>query len=247
MTVADSTDRNNTAVDFLVPNFGSRANLRQHVVEVLRGAVITGVMRPGSLYSAPALAERFGVSATPVREAMLDLVKENLIEAVRNKGFRVTDLTDEQLDDISEIRTLIEVPTISKIAAAYAQAWNPQIAELREVAREIVAHAESRDLIAYVEADRRFHLGLLALAGNSHLVAVVGDLRARSRLYGLEQLASSKRLGASAAEHEQLLDLVAAGDAPRAAALMRRHIAHVRGVWAGRADQGEPAEHTTAG
>ena len=94
-----------------VPDFGSRTSLRQQVTEVLRGAVITGAMRPGALYSAPALATRFGISATPVREAMLDLVKEGLIETVRNKGFRVTALTDQELDDITEIRMLIEVPT----------------------------------------------------------------------------------------------------------------------------------------
>lgn len=204
---------------------------------MLRGAVITGEMRPGALYSAPMLAEKFGVSATPVREAMLDLVKEGLIEAVRNKGFRVTDLTDRQLDEITAVRMLIEVPTVATIAERYTPDWNPTIERLREVAREIVQRAEIGDLIAYVEADRRFHLGLLELAGNAQLVAVVGDLRSRSRLYGLEQLVRQGQLSRSAAEHEQLLDLVRAGDAVHAGALMRRHINHVRGLWAGRPDQ----------
>ncbi len=217
-----------------VPNFGSRASLRQQVTEVLRGAVITGEMRPGALYSAPALAEKFGVSATPVREAMLDLVKEGLIEAVRNKGFRVTALSDAQLDDLAEIRMLIEVPTVAAIAGRYTPAWDRAISELRQVAGEIVTHAERGDLIAYVEADRRFHLGLLGLAGNAYLVAVVGDLRARSRLYGLEHLVAQGRLGRSAREHEQLLDMVVAGDGEGAASLMRTHIGHVRGAWAGR-------------
>lgn len=219
-----------------VPDFGPRASLRQQVTEVLRGAVITGEMRPGALYSAPALAERFGISATPVREAMLDLVKEGLIEAVRNKGFRVTDLSDSQLDDITGVRMLIEVPTVAAIAERYTPDWDATITRLRDVARKIVEHADSGDLIAYVEADRRFHLGLLELAGNAQLVAVVGDLRSRSRLYGLEQLAAQGTLGRSAAEHEQLLDLVQAGDAVHAGALMRRHINHVRGLWAGRPD-----------
>jgi DNA-binding GntR family transcriptional regulator len=240
MTMADPVRPRTGDVDeFTVPHFGSRASLRQQVTEVLRGAVITGVMRPGALYSAPALAERFGVSATPVREAMLDLVKEGLIEAVRNKGFRVTDLTDSQLDDITDVRMLIEVPTVAAIAERYTPEWDPTIAELRAVARQIVEHAESGDLIAYVEADRRFHLGLLELGGNAQLVSVVGDLRSRSRLYGLEQLAAHGQLGRSAAEHEQLLDLVQAGDADHAGALMRRHIAHVRGLWAGRPDPDE--------
>lgn len=221
-------------VDFAVPHFGSRASLREEVTEVLRGAVITGAMRPGALYSAPTLAARFGVSATPVREAMLDLVKEGLIETVRNKGFRVTELTDADLDDITELRMLIEVPTLGALARRYTPQWAPQIAELRRVARKIVAHAESGDLISYVEVDRHFHLDLLALAGNAQLVDVVANLRARSRLYGLEQLAQQGTLVRSAAEHEQLVDLVVAGDPDGASALMRQHISHVRGAWAGR-------------
>ncbi|MEO9009514.1 MAG: GntR family transcriptional regulator [Nakamurella sp.] len=222
---------------WVVPNFGSRANLRQQVAEVLRGAVITGEMQPGVLYSAPMLAEKFGVSATPVREAMLDLVKEGLIETVRNKGFRVTDLTDTELDELAEVRMLIEVPTVSSIAERYSPAWDATIAQLRTNAAEIVTYAEKRDLIAYVEADRRFHLGLLSLAGNHHLVEVVAGLRARSRLYGLEELAAQGALTRSAAEHAELLDLVQVNDAQRAGSLMRRHIGHVRGVWAGRPDR----------
>lgn len=233
--MADATAEQ-AAVDFAVPHFGSRASLREEVTEVLRGAVITGAMRPGALYSAPTLAARFGVSATPVREAMLDLVKEGLIETVRNKGFRVTELTDSELDDLTELRMLIEVPTLAELARRYTPAWAGLIGPLRAVAREIVAHAESGDLISYVEADRRFHLDLLALAGNAQLVAVVGNLRARSRLYGLEQLVRQGTLGRSAAEHEQLVDLVVAGDPDAAAALMRRHINHVRGAWAGRVE-----------
>lgn len=215
----------------------SRTSLREQVTEVLRGSVITGAMRPGELYSVPALAEKFGVSATPVREAMLDLVTEGLIEAVRNKGFRVTEPTDEQLDDLNDLRMLIEVPTCARLAEAYSSAWDAELAELRALAAEIVSYAESRDLVAYVEADRHFHLRLLALAGNDELVDVVGRLRARSRLYGLERLARQGTLGRSAAEHFELMEAVMARDPARAADVMRRHIHHVRGLWAGRPDE----------
>jgi DNA-binding GntR family transcriptional regulator len=90
----------------------------------------------------------------------------------------------------------------------------------------------SGDLIAYVEADTRFHLGLLALAGNAHLVEVVGDLRKRSRLYGLTPLVKSGRLLASAEEHLELLDALTARDERAVHAVMTRHIGHVRGLWA---------------
>ena len=77
-----------------LPTVGERQSLREQVAQALRGALVAGEMRPGTVYSAPALATRFGVSATPVREAMLDLAKEGLVEAVRNKGFRVVGLSD---------------------------------------------------------------------------------------------------------------------------------------------------------
>lgn len=70
-----------------------RRNLRDEITQTLRAAVISGELRSGVVYSAPQLAAQFGVSATPVREAMLDLTKEALIEAVRYTGFRVTDPT----------------------------------------------------------------------------------------------------------------------------------------------------------
>jgi DNA-binding GntR family transcriptional regulator len=213
--------------------FEGRQSLREQVAHALRAALVAGQMRPGVLYSAPALAGQFGVSATPIREAMLDLVKEGLVVAVRNKGFRVTELSDTELDEISAIRILIESPTVGELARRRDSGMVPRLEELRVMARRIVDCAERGDLIEYVEVDRRFHLALLALAGNEQLVRVVGELRARSRLYGLNLLVERGELGHSAREHERLVDLVLAGDAVGAEGLMRRHIGHVRGTWAG--------------
>jgi DNA-binding GntR family transcriptional regulator len=212
--------------------FEGRQSIRQQVAHALRAALVSGQMRPGVLYSAPALAAQFGVSATPIREAMLDLVKEGLVIAVRNKGFRVTELSETELDEISALRTLIEAPTVGDLARRCDRVA-PQLERLRGTARQVVDCAERGDLIEYVEADRQFHLGMLALAGNSQLVRVVGELRARSRLYGLNRLVERGELSHSAREHEQLLDLVLAGDSHGAEGLMRRHIHHVRGTWAG--------------
>ena len=215
-----------------LPLFQERQSLRQQVAHALRAALVAGEMRPGVLYSAPSLAEKFGVSATPVREAMLDLAAEGLVEAVRNKGFRVTELTDRDLDEITQIRMLVEVPTVGEVARMCDEEMVPKVEALREAAREIETLAIKRDLIRYVEVDRKFHLALLALAGNRHIVDVIGNLRARSRLYGLQQLADRGQLGASAREHEQLVDLVLARDVDAATKLMAQHINHVRGDWA---------------
>ncbi|WP_433378534.1 GntR family transcriptional regulator [Streptosporangium sp. CA-115845] len=218
-----------------LPAVSERQSLREQVAHALRAALITGEMRPGMVYSAPALAAQFGVSATPVREAMLDLAKEGLVEAVRNKGFRVTELSERDLDELTELRRLIEVPTVSQLAGRPAGTVGaPNFEALRPQAQAIVDAAERGDLLGYVDADIRFHLDLLALAGNSHLVEVVRDLRNRARLYGLSALHQRGGLVDSAREHLTLLDLLSAGDVSGAERLMREHIRHVRGIWASR-------------
>ncbi|GAA4085058.1 GntR family transcriptional regulator [Nonomuraea soli] len=212
-----------------LPVVGERQSLREQVANALRAALITGEMRPGVVYSAPVLAGQFGVSATPVREAMLDLAKEGLVEAVRNKGFRVTELSERDLDELTEIRELIEVPTVSRLAAS---ADLDRLERLRPIAEEIVSAAEGGDLLGYVDADLRFHVELLSLGGNGHLVEVVRDLRSRARLYGLSELASRGTLVDSAREHLELLDRLISRDSDGSGQLMAQHIGKVRGIWA---------------
>ncbi|TKK84153.1 GntR family transcriptional regulator [Herbidospora galbida] len=212
-----------------LPVVGERQSLREQVAQALRDALVAGEMRPGVVYSAPVLAAQFGVSATPVREAMLDLAKEGLVEAVRNKGFRVTEMSDSDLDDITEIRRLIEVPTVARLAESGREA---DFERLRPLAREIVTSAERGDLLTYVNADLRFHVELLSLAGNAHLVEVVRELRGRARLYGLKGLADAGKLVDSAREHVELLDALIDGDRAAAEHIMGDHIQHVRGIWA---------------
>ncbi|MFJ6937871.1 GntR family transcriptional regulator [Streptomyces sp. NPDC101132] len=218
----------------------AQERLRDQVAHALRAALIAGELRPGQVYSAPGLAAEYGVSATPVREAMLDLAREGLVEPVRNKGFRITEVSERDLDQYTELRAMIEVPTIGRVTQI---ASKEALEALRPVAEEIVTSARNHDLIGYLEADRRFHLGLLALAGNERLVETVGDLRKRSRLYGLTGLDEAGLLVASAEEHHELLDLMLAGDAPAAEECMRRHLGHVRSLWAQGRD--EPVEPRT--
>lgn len=211
--------------------------LRDQVAHALRAALVAGELRPGTIYSAPGLAADFGVSATPVREAMLDLAREGLVEPVRNKGFRITEVSERDLDQYTELRAMIEIPTVGKVTQL---ATPERLEELRPIAEEIVVCARNHDLIGYLDADRRFHLTLLGLAGNDRLVETVGDLRKRSRLYGLTGLDERGLLVSSAEEHHELLDLMTAGDEVGAEACMARHLGHVRSLWAQARD--EPVE-----
>jgi DNA-binding GntR family transcriptional regulator len=210
-----------------------RTSLREQVAHALRAAVVAGELAPGEVYSAPGLAARFAVSVTPVREALLDLAREGMVSAVRNKGYRVTALDEAALDDIHQMRELLEVPAVGSLAGELTPA---ELRPLRLLAAEIEACARAGDVIGYLDADRRFHLGLVGLTGNQLLVETVADLRTRTRLFGLSRLAANGGLLASAREHTRLLAALGRGDRAAVEELMRGHLRHTRGSWAGRAE-----------
>ena len=208
-------------------------SLREKVTRALEAAVVAGEMEPGVIYSAPALAERFGVSATPVREAMLDLVGEGMVEPVRNRGFRVVEVSEADLDQISQIRLLLEVPIMGQVA----KLLTPQrAAELSELGQRIEAAAEHGDLIQYLDCDREFHAEMVSIIGNPRLTDLVDRLRRRARLFGLQQLADTGVLLSSAQEHRAMIRMLQTGDVAASESLMSAHIGHTRGLWAGRSD-----------
>jgi DNA-binding GntR family transcriptional regulator len=211
-----------------------RTSLREQVAHGLRAAVVAGELAPGEVYSAPGLAARFGVSVTPVREALIDLAREGMVTAVRNKGYRVTSLDEGVLDDIHQVRELLEVPAVASLAG---RVTTTQLRPLRSLAAEIEDHARAGDVVGYLDADRRFHLALLGLTGNALLVELVADLRTRTRLFGLTRLADDGRLLASAREHTRLLAALGRGDAGEVESLVRDHLGHTRGSWAGRPER----------
>jgi DNA-binding GntR family transcriptional regulator len=208
--------------------------LREQCGQALRALIVTGELRAGELHSIGSIAERLRVSITPVREALLDLMREDLVEMVRNRGFRVVTLTDEDLDELMELRLMLEVPAIRRIAA-HPPAQG--VFDLRAVVAETTACAVAGDMVGFVARDRDLHLAILELVGNQRLVRTVGLLRDQTRLYGLQQLTGSHEFLDSAAEHGQLLDLIEGGRADEAADLMRRHLEHTRGLWAGRGER----------
>lgn len=205
-------------------------SLRARVEQALSAAIISGELAPGELLTVPTLAAQFDVSATPVREAMLDLESRGFVEPVRNKGFRVTTVSPEVLREIVEVRQLLEPPAMEELARRFPA---DRLPALQALAEQIVDGARSGDLRSYLEADLEFHLTLTRLLGNRLLVDTVADLRSRTRLVGLSDMLESKRLDESAAEHLVLLQHLAAGDAQGARALMHRHIHHTLGWWAG--------------
>lgn len=208
----------------------SRTSLRDQAASVIRAEIVAGQFEPGVIYSANVIAERLGVSATPIREAMLDLTNAGLVEPVRNRGFRILTVADRDLEEIVELRLLLEPPAMRKVVD---QATDEEIARLDESVTAIETAAAEQDVAAFLVADRTFHLAALQLAGNTRLVRLVDQLRDQTRLLGLRSLALEGNLSASAHEHREILDALRTRRADDAVELMRAHLEHTRGVWAG--------------
>lgn len=217
----------------ILGSMGSSSSLRTRVTDVLREALIVGELEPGVVYSAPALAQRLAVSATPVREAMMELANEGLVEVLRHRGYRVLELSDKTLTDITELRELIEVPASGRAATA---ASADDVAELRRLAATLNTCAASGELREFIAADTQFHLKLLSIGGNDVLVDEVRRLRGMTRLYGLRDLYASGHLLETAQEHHEIVDAVEARDAQTVCDLMTQHLGHIRGVWSGQAE-----------
>jgi len=200
---------------------------------VIRASILAGELKAGEIYSATVLAQRLGVSPTPVREAMLDLANGGLVEPVRNRGFRVLAPDERDLDEISELRLMLE-PQAMRVVVERAD--DAQLAEMEAIVETIEERAEAADVAGFLLADRQFHLGLLEILGNGRLVRLVAQLRDQTRLAGITELAREGNLTASAREHRDILAALRKRDADAAEELMRRHLVHTRGIWAGRSE-----------
>lgn len=209
-------------------------SLRDQARRALWSAIATGELAAGEIYSAAQVAAKLGVSTTPVREAILDLANEGLVEVIRNRGFRVPEVSDHDLDELFELRLILETAAVDLMIE---RADGSEFARCGRLSAEVAFQAKRGDAAAFLEADRDFHLALLDLCQNARLVDMVRRLREQTRLYGLPQLARHGKLDDAVAEHEDLLTAVEARDAEAAKSALRRHIRHTRGLWAGRPEE----------
>ena len=159
----------------------------------------------------PSLAQRIGVSTTPVREALLELTRAGLLVPMRNRGFRVVEPTLDDLNDLFDVRETLEVD----VAVRLANSRNANIVALHPLADEVAAAVERGDVDAYLERDREFHRGFVSLVGNRLMTEMVMNLRDNMRLYGIGTRARIERQRASVREHYELLRLAEAGEPKR--------------------------------
>jgi DNA-binding GntR family transcriptional regulator len=196
------------------------ANLREQVVDQLRIAIVSGEMQPGTVCSVPSLARTLGISTTPIREALLQLTSEGLLQPMRNRGFRVVDPSLDELRGIFEVRRQLEASAFRKLVRMGTEDFS----ELQAQADAIAESVETGDVPRYLAADRAFHAELLALAGNDVLADIVLRLRDRMRLYGIRSAHGLERQKASVPEHYRIIEVIREGLEDEAEALMTSHV-----------------------
>lgn len=209
-----------------IGQLAARATLKESTEAIIRRALLDGTMQPGEIYSANKLAARLGISNSPAREAMITLADKGLLEPVKNRGYRVVDMTDRDKQEVYELRVLIEVEAVRRAALAGIEAH--RAAHLRELAQATCQAATAGDTVEYLEVDQRFHAELVNLVGNRRWVQIVENLRDQSRINGAYHLKLRGVLEETAREHEQIVEAVIAGDARRAVELMIRHLEYAR-------------------
>ncbi len=195
-------------------------SLRDKVVQRVRSDIVSGRVAPGTMYSVPSLAGQLGVSTTPVREALLELSRGGLVTPLRNRGFRVEAASLTDLNNLFAVRTLLE----RFAAVTLAEHGLTDVNELRALADAIADTVRANDVLAYVDADRAFHLALVERAGNPLLTRLIMELRDGMRLYGIDSTAGRQRQVASVGEHYELIELATAEKVEEIAALIDRHI-----------------------
>jgi DNA-binding GntR family transcriptional regulator len=209
----------------------SPVSLREQARRAIRIGIVTGEIKAGQLYTIGMVAERLGVSATPVREALLDLANEGLIEVRRNRGFLVPELTDDDLDELFQLRLILEIGAVELLLGRIGPLELDQCWQLEKLIEDCAAR---RDLTGFLEADREFHLYLVTLVGNRRLAEMVSRLRDQTRLYGMPHLALRGLLDESASEHGRIVQALQDRDVGALRKALSRHITHTRGLWAGR-------------
>lgn len=205
------------------------ASLGAQALRFIRQAIVAGELSPNRIYSASTLAERLGVSNSPVREAMLRLVDEGFLVPVRNRGYRVVAMSRRDLEEVHDLRVMLEIPAMGRLAE---QVDRHDMSPFGALLDSVLSAAAQDDVTSYLAADRDFHLGLTELLGNMRLSELVGRLRDQTRLYGMSVLSNTGRLMETADEHTEILEAIRYGDRARTEELMRLHLSHIRNEWA---------------
>jgi DNA-binding GntR family transcriptional regulator len=196
--------------------------LYEEVAELLRQRIFARELAPGSWIDELKIAEAYGISRTPLREALKVLAAEGLVTMKVRRGAYVTEVSERDLSDVYHLLSLLESDGAGVVAAT---ATAPQIEELQALHLELEAAAapDRQDRELFFEINERFHMRLLEIANNRWRDQMVADLRKVMKLNRHNSLLKSGRIEESLNEHQALMAAIASRDAALAVRRMQEH------------------------
>ena len=198
-----------------------RASLHDELVARLRDLIVEGELVPGSRVPEKSLCERFGVSRTPLREALKVLGSEGLLELLPNRGATVARLTVADLDEMFPVMGALEA-LAGELACT--QITDEEIAEVRALHYQMVLHHTRGELSEYFALNQRIHERILDAARNPTLVRMYRGLAGRVRRARYVANMSKVRWDQAVEEHGEILDALSARDGPRLAEILKKHL-----------------------
>lgn len=200
-----------------------RRTLHDELLERLRTLIIDGELAPGSKIPERELCDRFGVSRTPLREALKVLASENLVILTPNRGAQVSELTVSDLEEVFPVMGALEALAGEMACSAITEEEIAQIGQLHD---EMVRKFEDRDLDAYFGLNQAIHERILQAARNPTLLSLHRGLAGRIRRARYLANMSAPRWEQAVAEHEEILSALKDRDGARLGGIMRRHLAN---------------------
>ncbi|MDD3337678.1 MAG: GntR family transcriptional regulator [Lachnospiraceae bacterium] len=195
--------------------------LREVVFTTLRRAILQGELKPGERLMEIALANRLGVSRTPIREAMRKLELEGLVVMIPRKGAQVAQITEQELNDVLEVRKGLEELAIAK---ACERIDEDELKELDQAARNFEKVIQTKDLTKLAEMDVQFHDIIYNATRNRRLVQILNNLREQMYRFRVEYLKDMDARKALVAEHDKIVAALRNKDAEAAKELIYKHI-----------------------
>ena len=199
----------------------SKATLHEEVVSRLREMLIEGVIPPGMRVPERDLCRAFGISRTPLREALKVLAAEGHVELLRNRGARAARLTAKDLRDLLEVCAGLEA-----IAGELAcqRISDAQLARIVDLHAEMAAHHRDRDLAAYYRCNREIHEAIVRTADNAALAGMYDSVNARIRRARYVAPMPPSHWDLAVREHEGILNALLRRDGGGLAHILRRHL-----------------------
>ncbi|WP_159911945.1 GntR family transcriptional regulator [Pantoea sp. 18069] len=195
--------------------------LYQQVAEQLRQRIFQHALEPGAWIDELKIAEEFGISRTPLREALKVLAAEGLVTMKVRRGAYVTEVSTKDVRDVYHLLALLESDAAAAVATS---ATDDELAALRALHADLVAHKDNAE--QFFAINERFHMRLLALANNRWSDQVVADLRKVMKLNRHKSLFRQGRIDESLQEHALILQAVLDRAPERARAAMQQHFSN---------------------